>query len=129
MNQLLQLIFITVIAVSCQNTSKDLDLPESSTHKIKFNIEHINSSGLRGASNSLVAVSYEFAIPNTDVHKKEVSRIDPSIQFIPGSRGRIGATTEQCLCIGNTHTKNWYEKLEKLANLEYINFIIECHFE
>jgi hypothetical protein len=68
-------------------------------------------------------------IPNTEQHRAEVRRIDPSVQFMAGSRGRIGAGEGQCLCIGETHQKDFRAVLRSLSELPYIERIIECHFE
>ena len=40
----------------------------------------------------------------------EVNAIDPSVQFMPGSPGRIGAGKDECLCVGATR-KGYLEVL------------------
>jgi hypothetical protein len=60
--------------------------------------------------------------------KAEVKAINPSIQFMPGSSGRIGAGEDQCLCIGMTG-RDYREVLGRLAALPYIDRIISSDFE
>ena len=98
-------------------------------NKIEINLSEVDQEGLRGPADGKVAVSYEFCIPDTPEHRASVRAIDPSVQFMPGSRGRIGAGKGQCLCIGSTHQKNHKDILHSLANLPYIERIIECYFE
>ena len=82
-----------------------------------------------GSPDGKVAVSYEFCIPNTPECKTRVRAIDPTVRFMPGSRGRIGARAGQCLCIGSTHQKDYARVLRSLAALPWIERIVECHFE
>jgi hypothetical protein len=89
--------------------------------KITFNLEQIHENGLRGPSDGLVAVSYEFCIPANKVYEDEIRRIDPTVQIHHSSSGRIGCGQKQWLCIGSTH--------RTLACLDYINRIDECFFE
>lgn len=112
---------------SCTNTD-DRDQAEA-WKKVELNISAVDQEGLRGPADGKVAVSYEFCIPDTPEHRATVRAIDPTVQFIPGSRGRIGAGKGQCLCIGSTHQKNYKAVLHSLANLPYIERIIECYFE
>ncbi len=112
----------------------DLAIPEQSAatdslSKIEFDLSSLDKDGLRGPSDGKVAVSYEFCIPDNDACRAEVKAIDPTVQFMPGSRGRIGAGKDECLCIGSTHQKNFKEVLRKLSEKSYISRIIECHFE
>jgi hypothetical protein len=62
-------------------------------------------------------------------HRAAVRTIDPTVQFMPGSRGRVGAGKGQCLCIGSTHQKGYRDVLRSLAKLPHIERIIECYFE
>ena len=97
--------------------------------KIDFDLEALDADGLRGPPDGKVAVDYEFAIPDTAAAREEVSRIDPSVAFMAGSRGRIGAKPGQCLCLGSTHQPRHREILLALARLPEIARIIECHHE
>lgn len=106
--------------------------PESTSDsllKVEIDLQRLDAEGLRGPPNGKVAVAYEFAIPNTEAHKTEVRSIDPTVEFMAGSRGRIQAQEDQCLCIGSTHQKDYREVLRALSELPYIDRIIECHFE
>jgi len=97
--------------------------------KIEVDLSRLDADGLRGPADGKVAVSYEFRIPNTEACKAQVKAIDSTVQFMPGSRGRIGAGKGECLCIGSTHQRRFREVLHALAELPYVDRIIECHFE
>lgn len=97
--------------------------------KIAFDLDQIDKEGLRGPSDGKVTVSYEFCIPDTKRCRAEVKRLDPTVSFLAGSSGHIGAKKGQCLCIGNTHQKRWRATLERLAALPYIERIIQAWFE
>ena len=118
---------LVMLAASCAQP-KHVSTADS-RHKIEFDLTQLDSNGLRGPVDGKVAVSYEFAIPNTDVCRVEVAAIDNTVQFIPGSSGRIRAGENQCLCIGSTHQESFREVLHSLAGLPYIHRIIVCHFE
>jgi len=97
--------------------------------KIEIDLEALDADGLRGPPDGKVAVDYEFAIPDTPAAREAVTRIDPSVELMPGSRGRIGAKAGECLCIGSTHQPRHREILLALARLPEITRIIECHHE
>jgi len=97
--------------------------------KVELELSQLDADGLRGPPDGKVSVSYEFVIPNTADCKAEVEAIDRTVQFMPGSQGRIGATKRQCLCIGSTHQADHATVLLSLAKLPYVERIIECHFE
>jgi len=97
--------------------------------KIEFDLDSLDTDGLRGPADGKVAVDYEFAIPDTPAARAAVTRIDPSITFQPGSRGRIGAKPGECLCLGSTHQPRHRDILLALARLPEIARIIECHHE
>ncbi|HAE39146.1 MAG TPA: hypothetical protein DCG57_10980 [Candidatus Riflebacteria bacterium] len=101
----------------------------NSWRKVEFDISLLDKDGLRGPSDGKVAVSYEFSIPDTDACRAEIKAIDKTVQFMPGSRGRIGARKGECLCIGSTHQDDFQYVLRALAEKSYIARIIECHFE
>jgi len=96
--------------------------------KVELDLAQLDKDGLRGPSAGKVAVSYEFCIPNTDKCKGEVRAIDQTVQFMPGSSGRIGAGRHECLCIGTTK-RDYRDVLRRLAQLPYVKRVIECHFE
>ena len=74
-------------------------------------------------------MAYEFCIPNTTQCKDEVKAIDPSLQLMSGSPGRIGCSKNEYLCIGSTHQPEFKRVLQQLAELTYIQQIDECFFE
>ncbi len=97
--------------------------------KIQFDLTRLDADGLRGPADGRVAVAYEFCIPNTAECRAQVRRIDAGVQFLPGSRGRLGAGPDECLCLGSTHQKHFRRTLRSLAALPYVRRIIECQFE
>jgi hypothetical protein len=97
--------------------------------KIKFLLDNIDENGLRGPTNGLVAVSYEFCVPADERAYQEVLKIDPSLKISPSSRGRIGCATNQALCIGVTHQPRWREVLQQLSTVKYVTEISESFFE
>jgi predicted small lipoprotein YifL len=97
--------------------------------KINFDTSEINSEGVQGPPGGQVSVSYEFCIPGTPQAMAEVQRIDPTAQCTKGSRGRIGCTPTQALCIGDTHQADWAKVLNDLAALPYIERIDRSYFE
>jgi len=118
--------FLTLF-VGCGDHQKEV-VPETMA-KVEIDLRALDEAGLRGPPDGQVALSYEFAIPNTEECKMEVRRIDPSVGFMPGSRGRVGAGEGECLCIGSTHNQDYRAVLQSLSKLPYIDRIIECHFE
>ena len=58
---------------------------------IEIDLAAIDTDGLRGPPDGKVAVAYEFVIPDTAAARRRVLAIDPAVEFMPGSRGRIGA--------------------------------------
>lgn len=114
-----------VVLAACASPTPAPD----AARKIEFDLSALDADGLRGPPDGKVAVSYEFAIPNTEECRARVKAIDPSVRFMPGSRGRIGARPEQCLCIGSTHQPNFRKVVAALAGLDCVERIIECHFE
>jgi len=96
---------------------------------IELDLEALDGDGLRGPPDGKVAVAYEFAIPDTPEARAVVQGIDPTVEFHPGSRGRIGAGPGTCLCIGSTHQPHHRDVLAALARLPGMTRIIECHRE
>jgi hypothetical protein len=91
--------------------------------KIRFDLSILNDDGLYGPPDGLRSLHYEFCIPATDMHVAEVSAIDPSVEIMRGSRGRIGCADDQFLCVGSTHQPGFREVLTGLAGLPYIERI------
>lgn len=97
--------------------------------KVALDLDALDADGLRGPADGKVAVAYEFKIPDTEANRAEVRSIDPTVEFMGASRGRVGAGAGECLCIGSTHQPNYRDVLARLAALDYVDRIIECHFE
>jgi hypothetical protein len=88
--------------------------------KITFDLSQLDDEGLTGPPDGRVAISYEFCIPATQAAQDEVRRIDTTVAFQPGARGRIGCARDQVLCIGSTHQRDWRAVLLRLASLDHI---------
>jgi len=112
---------------ACRSGSGPTGFEQS--EKIEIDLSRLDDAGLRGPADGKVAVAYEFAIPDTPECRAEVRRIDPSVSFMAGSPGRVGAGPGECLCIGSTAGRDYRQVLRALADLPYIERIIECHFE
>lgn len=102
---------------------------QSPSARIQVDLSGVNAEGLRGPSNGLRAVHYEFCIPAGETYKSEVGRIDATAEFMPNSNGRIGCRTGEVLVVGNTHQPGYQQVLDRLASLSYIERIVEAHFE
>lgn len=128
MRSALALITLLAALLPACSTAPD-DTAAAVAEKIELDLDQLDAAGLRGPADGKVAVSYEFAIPGTREAMNEVAAIDPTVSFMPGSPGRIGAGDDQYLCIGSTHQPRHREVLMELAALPYVERIIECHFE
>ena len=102
---------------------------ERTSPKIEIDLAGVNEEGLRGPPTGLRAVHYEFCIPAGERYATEVLGVDPTLQVLPKSRGRIGCTNRQLLAVGSTHQQGYREVLERLAALPYITRIVESFFE
>jgi len=102
---------------------------ERTSPKIEIDLAGVNEAGLRGPPTGLRAVHYEFCIPAGERYATEVLGIDPTLQLLPKSRGRISCTNRQLLAVGSTHQEGYREVLERLAALPYITRIVESFFE
>lgn len=101
----------------------------SSRGVLGFDLDRLDDRGLQGPPDGLRALDYEYCIPQGVDARSEVSAIDPSARFLPGSPGRIGCGTDQVLVIGNTHQPRFRGILAALAQLPYVEQIVECVFE
>jgi hypothetical protein len=97
--------------------------------KITFELDRLNQDGLGGPPEGLRALHYEFCIPGDAVHEAMVREIDPTIQIFPKSRGRIGCSGGEYLCVGSTHQPDFRTVLLKLASLPYVKRIDQTFFE
>ena len=114
-------LLIGLSAIQCQQKMQDLF-----NAKIQFDIETIDANGLR---NGEVSVDYEFCIPARDEILQQVLKIDPNVRAMKASKGRIGCTDQQWLCINSTHGKGWKKKLNAIAALESVERIQETFYE
>lgn len=121
------LLLALLFCVSCAKVPKTAG-PDV-WRKVEFDLSQLDADGLRGPPDGKVSLAYEFCIPKGDLYREQVRAIDSTVQFMGGSRGRIGATKQQCLCIGYTHQKGHRDVLRALAELPYVDRIIQCHFE
>jgi hypothetical protein len=125
-----QILLALLIGVTgCATPQPRAQWPLGNAAKITFRLDDIRPDGLRGRPGGLVSVSYEFCIPADDRAYQEVRRIDPSVRIHRDSPGRIGCSSDQALCIGETHQPRWRDVLRELTSLPYVVEIRECHFE
>lgn len=99
---------------------------ESSTLLKKITFDISTTSGERSIDSPpdrLRAVNYEFCVPKESKFVAEVKAIDSSIMFHGSSRGRIGCSENQYLCIGTIQSPQWKEILLSLARLDYVERI------
>lgn len=108
---------------------ESVDFPIGSQKKITFNLTSLDDEGLYGAANGKRALSYEFCIPDKEGDISKVKHIDPTLQCMSESTGRIGCGTYENLCIGSTHQKKFKEVLRDLVVLPYITRIDQSFFE
>ncbi len=80
--------------------------------KIKFDYSSIDDNGLR---NGEVSVDYEFCIPADAAILDQVMKIDQGVRVMKSSKGRIGCTDQQWLCINSTHSVSWKKQLFAIA--------------
>jgi hypothetical protein len=124
------LVFLWLILLAgCHAPTERSTTPWPGMAKIKFPLDDIHPDGLRGPTSGLVAVSYEFCVPTSDIAHRDVQQLDPTLQIYSGSPGRVGCTTNQTLAIGNTHQPQWREVLQALSSLTYVSEIRESYFE
>jgi hypothetical protein len=109
-------------AAACQRHPIDAATP---ARKIRLKLDALDAEGLTGPPGGLRAVRYEFCIPDRHDCRAEVYRLDPSVEFMPGSRGRAGCGPGELLCVGNTHQPDWRQVLNNLAQLGYVARIVE----
>ena len=103
--------------------------PPPAPQKIDFDLRQFRPDGLRGPPDGLTSLSFEFCIPDIQEARAEVAAIDPTIEIMPGARGRAGCGPGHCLCIGSTHQPRWREVLLRLDALPYVARIQECFWE
>jgi hypothetical protein len=122
-------VFLLVVLGACGSSPSATAPPQAQREKIAIDLSTLDDRGLRGPPNGLRSVSYEFCIPAGERYASEVQRIDPTLELMRGSRGRIGCTRNQVLCVGNTGQKSYLQVIERLAGLDYVSRIVESTFE
>ena len=115
---------LVTICVLCSCRAHRLN--DSVSSKIRFDIEAIDAQGLR---NGEVSMDYEYCIPADEKALSKVQTIDPNVKLMKSSKGRIGCTKDQWLCISNTHDPEWKEKLMAIASLDFVERIEEVVWE
>ena len=120
---------LLALAFACQPTAWSDDSGAAAIDKIAFDLSTLDADGLYGPTDGKRSLDYEFCIPTGDAYAQAVSAIDPSTQFFPQSRGRIGCGDDEVLAIGNTHQANYEDILIELANLDYIERIQPVDWE
>ena len=101
----------------------------SCSGKLDFDLAELDNNGLIGPPDGKVAVSYELCVPKDQKLVDEVRSIDPSIAIHADSRGRIGCSPMEVLCLGSTHQRSSREILERLCGLPYVRRIERTWFE
>jgi hypothetical protein len=101
----------------------------SCSGKLDFDLAELDENGLIGPPDGKVAVSYELCVPKDQKLVDEVRSIDPSIAIHADSRGRIGCSPMEVLCLGSTHQRSFREILERLCALPYVRRIERTWFE
>jgi hypothetical protein len=104
--------------------SKEYKIAQAKTN---FDIQKLDKNGLlkkRGTS-----LAYEFCIPNNESTIAEIKKIDSSISVYISSKGRIGCSKEEVLCIGETQNKDFKKIFISLSKLKYVKNINESLFE
>ena len=120
---------LAIALAACSTTGAGPALTRTQRDKIALDLSTLDDRGLRGPRNGLRSMSYEFCIPAGERYATEVQRIDPTVEVMRGSRGRIGCTKSQYLCVGNTGQHGYHQVLEQLAGLDYTSRIVESTFE
>lgn len=126
MKNILAILSIILFFITCKTSDT---LYDQYSNKIKFNLNDFNHDGLHGPDGGLRSMDYEFCIPAKSEVIKEIEEIDPSLKVYNESKGRVGCSEDQFLCIGNTYQTGWKTKLLKLASKNYIEKIEQSFAE
>jgi hypothetical protein len=122
------LVVVTALP-ACSTNAPGPATEHAQRDKITLDLSTLDDRGLRGSPSGLRSMSYEFCIPANERYAAEVQRIDPTLELMRGSRGRIGCTKSQYLCVGQTSQRGYRQVLERLAELDYTSRIVESTFE
>ena len=105
------------------------ELQPTSPGVIQIDLDRLDAAGLQGPPGGRRSLDYAYCIPAAPEHRAQVAALDPSARFLPGSRGRIGCRQDQVLVLGNTHQPGFRDILGALAELPFVERIVECVFE
>lgn len=97
--------------------------------QVQLDLSAVDADGLIGSATGLRALSYEFCIPNEPALIDEVRSIDANVEIQAGAPGRIGCSDAESLCISHTSQPGYRSVLARLSDLEYVDRIVEAHFE
>jgi hypothetical protein len=121
-------IFLLIIAANCTATNQSLteakarermnSFDQESQNNINMLISMIEEQSRHKGSSAYHFIPYEFKIPLDSNKKKEVKRIDPSIQFTNRA--------DSYQCIGDNATK---EKVFQIVALPYTYRVRFCPYE
>jgi hypothetical protein len=125
----LKICFLSLLFLFACNTPKGSEASPEAMAKIKFDITQIDEQGLIGPVSGKVALDYEFCIPRSEEHTAIIKQINPKIKISPKSRGRIGCTRSEQLCIGTTAQENWKNILMETAKLNFVEKIERTFYE
>jgi hypothetical protein len=113
----------------CCGQSGAVEPQEAAVGVIGFDLCDLDAQGLIGPPDGKRAVDYEFCIPAGEGFAAEISAIDATARFHPGSPGRIGCGEGQVLVLGNTHRPDFAFVLQRLSELPYVDRIERAWFE
>ncbi len=121
------LLFISLAFIHCTK-KKAFSVDNMMESKIKFDISQLDKNGLTGPEDGKRSIAYEFCIPDNKINRDKVKKIDRTVQFTR-AMGRSLCSKNQVLCLGHTHQPNAQKVLLKLAELNYVEKIIETFYE
>jgi len=120
--------FSLLFLLAC-NTPKGTEASPETMSKIKFDLNEIDERGLIGPVSGKVSVDYEFCIPRSEEYTNIIKKVNPEIKISDRSRGRIGCTRAEQLCIGTTSQEHWKSILIETAKLDFVKSIERTFYE
>jgi hypothetical protein len=120
---------LSFLLIMACNTPKGSEASPETMAKINFDLNEIDENGLIGPVTGKVAVDYEFCIPRSETYADLVKKVNPKIKISDKSRGRIGCTRAEQLCIGTTSQENWKSILLETAKLDFVKKINRTFYE
>ncbi len=125
----LKICTLSLLFLLACNTPKGSEATPETMAKIKFDLNEIDERGLIGPVSGKVAVDYEFCIPRSEEYAVRLRKVNPEIKISDKSRGRIGCTRAEQLCIGTTSQENWKNILIETAKLDFVKSIERTFYE